>query len=422
MYFSKFNQTISLCIVLGSSASLLNSGAADWVPYNSNRDNGDAGQTHPLAEPSTDLPAGGWRATSSLVKIGKVQFESTESTSAPPQVATAEAVQDETWLPVITPRRDDSDTTLEPVPQAVDPVRPEIASDVDRLLNQDAEWCATAPSHHAEDALHLKLGLPQIDPAISASFMSDLQQLVETEESTPLEHTAAVEEINTAAELSLSEAIAPTQLASEIEEIVDVPAPLSTAASTRSSFYDDLQTLLGEQTAPSNVQNRLVVQVQAGGQEYNPAASDLKTERAEFSQLFGSVSAIKLTGDSTKPPTDASEYEAPVSRAREAIALEAGELSPAYHFGPNFYVTHPPRYTHCFRHNPLYFEDPNLERCGIGFGCLTTVKSAACFYANAVALPYLVVATPPRTCMTSLGDCPTCSEFNTSAYLREWWW
>ena len=93
-----------------------------------------------------------------------------------------------------------------------------------------------------------------------------------------------------------------------------------------------------------------------------------------------------------------------------------------YVMGPVVGVSAPSRYPVCFQHNPLYFEDPNLERCGVSNGILTTTYSAAKFLRSTIALPYLVVATPPKTCMETLGDCPTCASFDSDAYFREWKW
>lgn len=67
--------------------------------------------------------------------------------------------------------------------------------------------------------------------------------------------------------------------------------------------------------------------------------------------------------------------------------------------------------------NPLYFEDPNMERCGQGFGCLTEFVSAARFFGRVPVVPYMMGANPPLSCVPSLGDCPTCHAFGCNAYL-----
>jgi len=56
-------------------------------------------------------------------------------------------------------------------------------------------------------------------------------------------------------------------------------------------------------------------------------------------------------------------------------------------------------------HNPLYFEEPNLERHGLTFGAAQPAVSAAHFFGNVVALPYHMANRHPHDCVYSLGDC-----------------
>jgi hypothetical protein len=56
---------------------------------------------------------------------------------------------------------------------------------------------------------------------------------------------------------------------------------------------------------------------------------------------------------------------------------------------------------------PLYFEETNLERHGYSQSYLRAVQplvSSAHFYGNAIMLPYLLVAEPPRECVYTLGE------------------
>lgn len=78
------------------------------------------------------------------------------------------------------------------------------------------------------------------------------------------------------------------------------------------------------------------------------------------------------------------------------------------------------RDSHPFYHNPLWFEDPNLERCGRGWGPLTTTVSAMHFAANVPILPYRFTAEKPWTCVRSLPDCTSCEKFGYEAYLPPW--
>ena len=63
------------------------------------------------------------------------------------------------------------------------------------------------------------------------------------------------------------------------------------------------------------------------------------------------------------------------------------------------------RKTICFSHRPLYCQDPNLERCGNGHGCLTNAYSAVHFVSCVAVLPYTMVKQPPNCPVHSGGDC-----------------
>ncbi|HTN76933.1 MAG TPA: hypothetical protein VL096_16860 [Pirellulaceae bacterium] len=52
-----------------------------------------------------------------------------------------------------------------------------------------------------------------------------------------------------------------------------------------------------------------------------------------------------------------------------------------------------------FCHQPLYFEDVNLERYGRSHGIFQPVISAVRFYTAVPSLPYKMVAEPPNVCM-----------------------
>ncbi len=77
----------------------------------------------------------------------------------------------------------------------------------------------------------------------------------------------------------------------------------------------------------------------------------------------------------------------------------------------------PNRNTYPICYQPLYFEDPNLERCGQTKGCLTELCSIACFAGRIPALPYLMTAQSPHQCVRALPDCPACHRFGRDAYF-----
>lgn len=55
-------------------------------------------------------------------------------------------------------------------------------------------------------------------------------------------------------------------------------------------------------------------------------------------------------------------------------------------------------------HQPLYFEDVNLERHGFSYGYLQPIVSGAKFFATLPALPYLMTARPPLVPRYTLGE------------------
>lgn len=55
-------------------------------------------------------------------------------------------------------------------------------------------------------------------------------------------------------------------------------------------------------------------------------------------------------------------------------------------------------------HQPLYFEDVNLERHGFSYGCWQPVVSGAKFFGRIPALPYLMTAEPPHETSFTLGQ------------------
>jgi len=125
------------------------------------------------------------------------------------------------------------------------------------------------------------------------------------------------------------------------------------------------------------------------------------------------MAAVRIPTKTVEDSTD--ELKTPGNRARdynnspEVRNLEAME----------WYDFRPSRNTYAFHHYPLYFEDPNLERCGKSLGLLTNFSSAALTLGQLPALPYMMAVEPPHECVRAKADCPTCHEFDLDAYLPE---
>jgi hypothetical protein len=66
-----------------------------------------------------------------------------------------------------------------------------------------------------------------------------------------------------------------------------------------------------------------------------------------------------------------------------------------------------------FSYHPLYFEDPNLERCGYSQGCLCqSAISGFQFYGNVALLPIKMLLLPPCSCVYPQPDCEPCLRYS----------
>lgn len=137
--------------------------------------------------------------------------------------------------------------------------------------------------------------------------------------------------------------------------------------------------------------------------------------------LFQPLQMLQATGTSSDPPelpegTHMHSLDCPVDQA----ARYAASQIPKYYGTLGYGICRPPRNTHQFYSHPLYYEDPNLERCGQSNGCLTTTCSAIRFASQVALTPYLMSIDHPDSCVESLPDCPTCHRFDCDATCPPW--
>lgn len=125
-----------------------------------------------------------------------------------------------------------------------------------------------------------------------------------------------------------------------------------------------------------------------------------RSPQTRIRQLLKPVTDIRVqawpTGQGT-PENLAREYETPPP---EIFVTASGASSPL-----------PDRYSIRFCHRPLYFEQPNLERCGIGYDYFQNLISGAQFLANTIVLPYHMGKTRPDCTVATRGDCRCCESF-----------
>lgn len=136
------------------------------------------------------------------------------------------------------------------------------------------------------------------------------------------------------------------------------------------------------------------------------------TTRVDVGELFLPVGALTASIKSSAPP------QLPEGRTADSLDRpqdEAGAYEqhtiPVYYTTMGYGVRRAPRNTHCFRAHPLYFEDPNLERCGRSHGGCTATCSALHFALQTAMLPALMLHDHPDDCVRMLPDCPTCHKF-----------
>lgn len=97
------------------------------------------------------------------------------------------------------------------------------------------------------------------------------------------------------------------------------------------------------------------------------------------------------------------------------IAATMNAMPAEQHFtAAPWHRAQPIRNTFPIYHQPLYFENPNLERCGQSYGGLTEFVSVAKFAAQISVLPMQVAAQPPCRTVLALPDCPAGGRFAAS--------
>lgn len=219
-------------------------------------------------------------------------------------------------------------------------------------------------------------------------------------------------------------------------------APEEGNATAGVSYLDDLNSLVdgpNPNVSPIDSHKTVVCQTYTDetqksvplnpGNPYTSIAPDRNCSTvggAGVASLFKSISDVQVNGLSTDPPSRPRNDNAPTAelpRPEDRACQFMDAYAPIYYTTPVRYgATRPIRNAHTFVHRPLYYEDPNLERCGQSNGCLTTTVSTVHFVTAIAFTPYLMGATHPTTCVRSLPDCPTCHSFDCRAYWPGWSW
>lgn len=144
---------------------------------------------------------------------------------------------------------------------------------------------------------------------------------------------------------------------------------------------------------------------------------------AELSSLFPKLSDLTLTPATARSDEARKAAIRARSEARSSINVDAWfstRVDGNSYTGPVHRIS--ARDTYAFHHQPLYFEQANMERCGRSWGCLTTAVSATHFAASTVMLPWQMAVSPPCSKVRTLRDCKAGCEYPMSALLPECSW
>lgn len=156
-------------------------------------------------------------------------------------------------------------------------------------------------------------------------------------------------------------------------------------------------------SAPSSVGLRDEQALRRPKKARGKSLDDIVNRPMSAIQLGAALSPVSSSGESLPTPAD----------------TESDRITEIHHLAIPYGFTHPSRNTFPFRHQPLYFEDPNMERCGASNGCLTELTSIAHFATRIPLLPYLMTSIPPHDSVPALRDCPTGCQFGPAAYIPE---
>lgn len=170
------------------------------------------------------------------------------------------------------------------------------------------------------------------------------------------------------------------------------------------------------EVAPTS--EKVAAQASAGEQRSNEKTGTQSVEVAQGNEPRSSTVAIRSLQavnlfDATSAKTEDGK---PLATPQSVVSMDGRRVEEQFVPLP-WNVSHPPRNTFPFRHQPLYFEDPNLERCGESYGCLTEAVSIAHFAGRIPLLPYMMASDNPHKTVRGLRDCPTGSSFGPNAYL-----
>ena len=270
---------------------------------------------------------------------------------------------------------------------------------------------------------------PTAEPAVHASILDELKQIPALKASKSGKSSASAALVPTTVPV-----ISKPQYLSELESLNDGTRPWlgmrpdalagsESAKQAQPAWFSELQSLERRvglvstiSTAPPASEGITMVSATSSA---NSASADSSSKMAE---LFPKLSELRLAPaapeDSQKAIPERKHLYAVDSDLRVASAWLGSQVDGS--LTGLAVQRRAARNLYAFHHQPLYFEQANLERCGKSYGCFTTAASAMHFTASAALLPWQMAVRPPHEKVRTLGDCPAGAEYPMASLLPEY--
>ena len=139
-------------------------------------------------------------------------------------------------------------------------------------------------------------------------------------------------------------------------------------------------------------------------------------DKSTLDSLRSPIGSVSLARSSVVRTDNGEPLQTPIDLAaqnavddREGVRRALSRVIKAPHGAAHYRICH----------NPLYFEDPNMERCGEGYGIWTDAVSVVRLAGRTALVPYLMAVNPPDSKVRALPLCLSCQRFDSTAYIPD---
>ena len=186
----------------------------------------------------------------------------------------------------------------------------------------------------------------------------------------------------------------------EVDSETAVDSETSMKDTTDASSESDSDLKNADKESIESASDELDAEQSAEDQQRNDVAV------AHLVKLRKSITEIRISAGS-----NVALGERPANRSAELFASESPRLVSSVNSVPQ----PPTRYPVPFCHRPLYFQQPDLERCGRVYRCgssscgyMQNAVSGLTFLVNTMVLPYRIATERPDCPVPHQGDCRAC--------------